>query len=532
MQAVTICLTLIALACGASLLGRVIRLPLPFLQIGVGVLAAAKPFGMEVSLDPHMFFLLFIPPLLFGDGWGLPRRALAALRWPTLGHAVGLVLMTVVVAGYGLHWLIPSMPLSVAFAVAALVSPTDAVAVSAITEGIRLPRRLRHLLEAEALLNDATGLVAMRLAVAATLSGAFSLPQAALSFVLVGCGGLAVGWSMTVLYDWLHRRLLLRAQDAALQTVLSGLLPFAAYGVAETLDVSGILAAVAAGMAASRVSLLERAHFSSRLQSGYTWDVLTFCLNGVIFVLLGLQLPGIVGSGPNGINLLTSAARWKVLGAVAALTALLIVLRLIWVLVSVALSRMLRQPQGRVGWRVIAAASIAGVRGAVTLAGVLSLPLLLPDGAHFPSRDLAITLATGVILCSMLVAAVGLPVLLRDVRQDGQAAAEEARAARIAAAEAAMRAVSAGDGGADARAAALLAFYRERLDGLRAGVTADETGEDGAWRDLHRTALHAERAAVQRLRATQHIDDPVAREVLGELDLLEAALMQRPFSVR
>ena len=527
MHAVTICLILLVLTCAASLLARFVKLPLPIIQIAIGLAAALPPFGLRETLDPDVFLLLFIPPLLFADGWNVSQRELLAMRWPVLGHAVGLVFLTVLAGGYGLHWLIPTMPLSVAFAVAALVSPTDATAVSGMTARLVVPRRMKLLLESEALLNDASGLVAMRVAVAATLSGAFSPVHAAGSFALVAVGGLATGGILTLAYARLHRAVLSGADDGALQTVLSGLLPFAAYEAADRLGVSGILAAVAAGMTASRVGLLETAHFSARLQAGMAWRVIGFCLNGIIFVLLGLQLPDIIGAGPVGINLITSDTKLVVLGQIAALTGLLIVVRVLWVLASVLFGRILGAEAKLGGWRVIAASSLGGVRGAVTLAGALSLPLLMPDGSPFPSRDLAVTLATGVILSSILIASVALPLLLRHVRLDGQAGSAEYRRARMAATEAAI--IAAGEAGADGPASALIAVYQERLAMLRDNAGRGQSEEDHAWQALHQRTLHAEREAVQQLRLAGGVDDAVARQVLGELDVIEAALMQSPF---
>jgi len=525
MHVVTICFVLLALTCGASLLARVIKLPLPFLQIGAGVAAALPPVNLQVALDPDTFLLLFLPLLLFGDGWRLPRRGLHEMRWSVLGHAVGLVLLTTVVGGYAVHWLLPEMPLSVAFALAALVSPTDAVAVAAMTTNLNVPSRMKHLLESEALLNDASGLVAMRFAVAATLSGGFSLLTASATFLFVGAGGLAVGVALAFLYHQIHRRFLAGASDATLQTVLIGLLPFAAFALAEEVETSGVLAAVAAGMTASRLSLLEHAHFSARIKTGITWDIVSFCLNGIIFVLLGMQLPGIIGSGPSGIDLITSGLRVTILDEILALTGLLIGIRFVWVLTSVGLSRLLTDHGGMKNWRVIAASSIAGVRGAVTLAGALSIPLLMPDGSPFPARDLSITLAVGVILYSMLMAAIGLPLLLQGLPHEAHEARTELLNARIAATEAAIAAiVAAPSTGSGTREAALTSSYSEQLASLRRGGAQD----DDAWRELHWTALHAERAAIQSLRREDRIDDTIARQLLGELDLVEAAYAHRP----
>ncbi len=528
MHAVTICLVILALTCCASLLARVVKIPLPFIQIAVGVAAGLPPLSLDAPLEPHTFLLLFIPPLLFADGWNLPRRELLALRWPVLGLSVGLVLVTVLAGGYVLHWLIPSMPLSVAFAVAAVVSPTDAVAVSAITVRVPLPHRMRHLLESEALLNDASGLVAMRFALAATLNGNFSIAGAPSGFVLVACGGLAVGWLLTHIYALLHRRLLIAEHDAVLQTVLIGLLPFAAFAIAEELELSGILAAVAAGMAASRLSLLETAHFSARIQTGVTWSIVSYCLNGSIFVLLGLQLPEIIGAGPDGIDLLTNGARFSILGLIAGLTAFLIILRCLWVLSSACMGRLLRLHDQVQGWRVIAASSLAGVRGVVTLAGVLSFPLALPNGLPFPSRDLAITLATGVILLSMLIAAITLPLLLRGLPADEHGTENETRKARIAATKAALESLMAGERPIGRAEEVMIAFYRERLAHFLDTQTDETIGDDEGLRELDRQALHAERQAIQQLRRSAEISDPLARKMLGELDVLEAASMHRP----
>jgi CPA1 family monovalent cation:H+ antiporter len=191
------------------------------------------------------------------------------------------------------------------------------------------------------------------------------------------------------------------------------------------------------------------------------------------------------------------------------------------VLGSILFGRVLRLHGEPEGWRVILASSLAGVRGAVTLAGVLSFPLMLPNGAPFPGRDLAVTLSTGVILCSMLIAAVGLPLLLRGSHSNDHDAERELRLARIAAADAGIRVVTTTEASPDVRQASLIAVYRERLAKLQTDGSAER--EDRRFRSLQRAALHAERKAVQDLRSRGTISDPVARQLLGELDLIEAA---------
>jgi monovalent cation/hydrogen antiporter len=521
---VEVCLSLLALTCAASLLQRILNIPLPFLQIAVGTLAALPPLNWQVPLEPQTFLLLFLPLLLFGDGWRLPRRGLMGMPGSVFGYAVILVLLTTLIGGYLLHWLIPGMPLSVAFAVGALVSPTDAVAVSAITRKLNVPHRMRHLLESEALLNDASGLVAMRIAVAVTLSGGFSPLDAAGEFLWVASAGIVIGIALALLYHQVHRRLFVRADDAMTQTILNGLLPFAAFALAERVEASGILAAVAAGITASRLHLLEGAHYSARIMSGTTWEIVSFCLNGIIFVLLGLQLPGIVGAGPSGIDLFTSTERLTIFGQIALLTLALVAIRFAWVVASLGVARVAKKSPGSKGWREIAASTIAGARGVVTLAGALSIPLAMPDGTPFPYRDLAITLAAGVILLSLLIAAIGLPILLRGV-SEGADADTEIIAARRAAIEAAVSAIEKEHAADASRSPVLIASYRARALALDDPAQAANAT---VWRRMYSTALHAERRTIQGLRVSDKIDDIAARQLLAELDLLEAALMHRP----
>lgn len=209
MQTAYTVLILLMLVGVSRLLGRVIPLPLPLVQIAAGAVLAWPTLGLHVALDPELFLFLFLPPLLFSDGWRIPKREFWRLRGPILTLAVGLVLFTVVGAGYFIHWLLPTIPLPVAFALAAVLSPTDAVAVSAIAQS-RLPAPLMHMLQGEALMNDATGLVTFKFALVAAITGVFSLANASVTFVLVACGGLAIGvalsWVVGRMRSWMIAR--------------------------------------------------------------------------------------------------------------------------------------------------------------------------------------------------------------------------------------------------------------------------------------------------------------------------------------
>lgn len=278
---VLILLTLVSLS---KLVGRMIPLPLPLVQIAAGALLALPTLGLHVALDPELFLFLFLPPLLFADGWRIPKRELWRIRGPVVALAVGLVLFTVVGAGYFIHWLLPSIPLPVAFALAAVLSPTDAVAVSAIAQD-RLPTPLMHMLQGEALMNDASGLVTFKFALAAAITGVFSLTDASFSFVLVALGGLAVGVGLSWLVGRLRAWMIARGwDDPATHVVFMLLLPFAAYVLAERLGVSGILSAVAAGMMQSWLDLLPR-QTSTRLLNRSVWSLLEFAFNGLLVFL-------------------------------------------------------------------------------------------------------------------------------------------------------------------------------------------------------------------------------------------------------
>jgi len=530
----TILAFLLAVALSGPL-ARALRVPLPLTQIALGY-AIAEYSGESVALDPEVFFLLFLPPLLFLDGWRIPKDGLFRDKGIVIGLALGLVVFTVLGVGSILHWMIPAMPWAVAFALAAILSPTDPIAVSAIASRTPIPPRLMHILEGESLLNDASGLVCMRFAVAAALTGSFSLAEAALNFVWVALAGLAVGivltWSVARLSDLLLRRI---GEDPGSNILIGLLVPFTAYLVAEGIEASGILAAVAAGIS---MSLLESTRLlaRTRVQRRAFWDTVQFAANGVIFVLLGEQLPALFDGA---IRVVAEAGRaspwWLALYIVGVLVALA-TLRYLWVAASMRLSARAAQRRGQShpepSRRVIAAMSLAGVRGAVTLAGILTLPLALPDGTNFPARDLAIFLAAGVIVASLLIASFALPRLLRGLPQEGAHASEAP--ARRAAAAAALRAIEdhshAQAPGRDdpelyaAIAAHLAEDYRHRLAPGRAEPAPDQPPSPRAVdieRELRLAGIGAERAALLRLRRERGVEDATYHKLIRELDLAE-----------
>lgn len=526
-----------------------IKLPLPLVQIALGALLALPGLGIQVRLDPELFFLLFIPPLLYADGWRMPKRELVALRGPILALALGLVFCTVLFIGYLVHWMIPAVPLAVAFALASVLAPTDAVALTSITGAHPLPARLKHILEGEAMMNDASGLVSLQFAIAAALTGTFSLGDAALKFCFIALGGLIVGLAVTWGFHAVRRRLVRWSGeiDPPSHIALLLLLPFAAYLMAEYLGVSGILAAVAAGVAMN-LRVVTRAPVlavSTRMQSNSVWSMLEFVFNGIIFLLLGQQLPSILSDAQLDLQQAGAHSLWQLALYVLVIMVTLVLLRFAWVSLSLQLMRLwdrLRRRKPRViSNRLAWITSLAGVRGALTLAGILSLPLVLRSGDPFPARDLVIFLAASVIVCSLLLGSVALPRLLKGVQLTaGDEGANEERIAREALARAAVKAIqthidrSAQSGphglGSDAAArvgARLISVYQQRLSAL--AEDDDEQRQQarenrGAELALQQAALSAQREELTQLDRSRRIDETLLRALRRELDLAESAL--------
>lgn len=535
MEPVTTVLILILAVTASGTLVRIspIALPLPLVQIVLGALVAAVA-DVGVELKPEVFFLLFLPPLLFLDGWRIPKDGLRRDRHTVLALALGLVVFTVLGVGLFVHLLIPTMPLPVAFALAAVLSPTDPVAVSAIAERVPFPRRLMQILEGEALFNDASGLVCMRFAVAAVMTGAFSLLDAFGTFLWLALGGIAVGIGATIgitsAKNWISGRY---GEEPGSQILISLLIPFGAYLLAERLGCSGILAAVSAGITMSHVEQSGRALARTRLQRAAVWDTISFAANGTIFVLLGEQLPRLVTSVALAEREAGRHGELWLLLYVVAINAALFALRFVWVWVSLRFT-MFRNVRKRPPWQLVAATSLAGARGAVTLAGILTLPLALPDGTLFPARELAVFLAAGAIIVSLIAASIGLPLLLRGLTLPPEATsqAREDRARRNAA-EAAIRAVARAqhDLGENQRgmevyaevATRVMTQYRDRIE--RRGRSGED-GERGIAmrqieRQLYLAGIRAERDELYRMARAHEIPDEMARRLVGEVDLLE-----------
>ncbi|WP_338804554.1 Na+/H+ antiporter [Xenorhabdus griffiniae] len=522
-----------------------LRIPLPIVQIAMGALLAWPHFGLHVTFDPELFLVLLIPPLLFVDGWKTPTREFFQHGREIVILVLVLVLVTVIGIGYLIYWLLPSIPLIAAFALAAVLSPTDAVALSSIVGKGRIPKNMMSVLEGEALMNDASGLVALKFAVAIAMGTmVFTVTGATVEFFKVAVGGLLSGIAITWLYSK-SLRLMSRwsGDDPATQIMFMMLLPFASYMIAEHIGVSGILAAVSAGMTISKAGVIRNAPLDMRLRADNVWGMLAFVFNGLVFIMLGLQLPGIWETSVDQAELDPNVETWMLFAAVGIIYVALVLLRFSWLWLMKNISKMLikKRPLQFASYttRELWLASFAGVRGAITLAGALSVPLFLPDGDPFPARYQLIFIAAGVILFSLFVGVIGLPLLLRGMKVgDKQADLTEIRMAKSAMAEVAIVSMNKMEERLSASTeekldAEVISEVASRVTGYLRRRTAgtDEIEHNLMVEDLERrfrlTALRAERGELYHLRATRKISNETLQTLLHDLDLLEALLVEK-----
>ena len=524
-HAVEVVLALLLLVALLTVAARRIGVPYPILMtlggLTLGLALGLVPDVPRVELAPEMVFLLFLPPLLFSAAYFTSPRDLALYARPIGLLAVGLVLTTTVIIAVIVHTLAPGIPWAVAFLLGAIVSPPDAVAATSIAQRLGLPRRVVIILEGESLVNDATALVAYRLALVAAVTGSFSLQDAAISFVVVSVGGVIIGLAA----GWAASLLLARLEDPPVEVLLSLLVPFGAWLPAEAIGVSGVLSVVTAGLVVGRRAP-RIFNSDTRVLGSGVWQMVVFTLTGLVFILIGLQLPTILET-LRASRSFGELASWAVVVSVT-----VIVVRLIWVFPGTYLPRLLSakvrerepMPQPRnvliVGW--------AGMRGVVSLAAALAVPLVVEGGAPFPERDLVIFLTFSVILATLVGQGLTMPWLIRrlGVGDDGSEAHEElhAREAAVLAALARLDELAVEWPGH----MELIDHLRERQQHATEHLEHDhESGEVPRDEEaiehaiIQRAVIDAQRLAVIDLRDKGVIGDDALRGVERGLDLEE-----------
>jgi Na+/H+ antiporter len=524
MQQAEIIVLLFTVVAASVLIARKMALPYPIVLVLVGLILSFIPRLPQVKLDPNIVFYFFLPPLLYPAALFTSWRDFRRNLRPIVLLAIGLVLFTMLVVACVAHSLVPSLPWAAAFALGAIVSPPDAVAATSVIRRLPVPHRIATILEGESLLNDATALVALQFAVAALMTGKFSVGQASLRFVWAAAGGIGLGLLVGSGIRWVHRHL----DDPPVQITISLLTPFVAYLPAERLHASGVLAVVAAGIYLGWHSpLIVSARY--RLQAFAFWEIVVFLLNGFIFTVIGLQLPGILRS-------LAGQSLFSLIGNALMVSAAVVLVRIAWVFpgayLPFLLNKKVRLREPAPEWQNVAIIGWSGMRGVVSLAAAFALPYILPNGSPFPGRNYILFLTFSVILVTLVFQGLTLPVVIGRfcVRADGSTDEEE-RTARLKANQAALELIQRLRDNGDFSPETvdrLRAEYDERVEQLQlcADNPDDCRGEVATpqYQRLQREALDAERQTIIRLRNERVISDDALRRIQRDLDLAEARL--------
>jgi CPA1 family monovalent cation:H+ antiporter len=506
---------------------RVLDVPYPIFLV-IGGLALGLIPGTQVELEPDLVLLIFLPPLLYAASFFTGLRELRQNLGQIGLLAIGLVLATALAVAVVAHAVIDGMSWPAAFVLGAIVSPTDPVAATAIAGRIGVPRSVVAVVEGEALINDATALVAYKVAVAAVLTGTFSALEASAEFLYSGIGGAALGLAV----GWVIAQVRERLNDPPVEITIALMSGYAAYLPAEQLGLSGVTAAVAIGLyMGSQTSRLTNS--TVRMQGDAVWTILTFLLNSFLFVLIGLQLPAILDDLREADLPLGEA-----IGYAAIVSAIVIAVRLVWTYAFAYLPHLFRGWRERVAFpesRNVAIVAWMGMRGAVSLAAALALPVVLDDGSRFGDRGLILFVVFGVILATLVLQGLTLPWLIRLLGvEPGTDHLDEEGRARLQAAEAALAEIdrlAEEDWTRDDSVQRLRQQYNYRRRRFAARFDDDE--DEGAyehraskWTRMMVSVIDAQRSALEQMRREGAISDEVARTVARDLDLEETRLAE------
>lgn len=408
MENITVIIMLLFGIAFLSIVSKKYNFPIPIVLVVCGVLISIIPGLPVVSLNPEVVFIIFLPPLLYHAAWHTSWKGFVAAARPIGLAAIGLVFFTTFAVAIAAHWLIPEISWPLAFLIGAIVSPPDAVAATAITKGLGLNPRLITILEGESLVNDASGLIAYKYALAAITAGNFVFWEAGFNFLWISVAGIAVGLIVGYLMYLVHKKFVC---DEVLEVTFTLLTPFAAYLIAEHYGFSGVLAVVSCGLFLAARSGKIYTH-ESRVMAASVWDVVATILNGLIFILIGLQLRQVM----EGIS---SYSGWELVSYGLVISFVVIVVRFLWVIPATMLPRFISRrirTNESFDYRNMIVFGWSGMRGVVSMAAALAVPLTLADGVAFPHRNLIIYITFCVILSTLVLQGLTLPLLIRKLK--------------------------------------------------------------------------------------------------------------------
>jgi CPA1 family monovalent cation:H+ antiporter len=514
----------IVLLCVVTALAEItdkVRIPYPILLVFAGIGIGLFPGLPKVELNPELVFLVFLPPILYMAAWTTSWPDFKAAKRPITLLAIGCVIFTTCLVAIVAHYFIDGLSWAEAFVLGAIISPPDAVAATAATKGVPLPKRIITVLEGESLVNDATGLIAYRYAVIAITTGVFNLWEASAQFFVVASGGIALGLFIGWLFTWIHR---ITPDNPTTDTTLTFITPYIAYLAGEELHVSGVLSVVTAGLFLSWNSS-EIFSQQTRLQATGTWNTVNFILNGVIFILIGLQLPYILDSIEE-----TSFIKILAYGGIVSLA--VIIGRIIWVYPGAyipRLSKRVREAEPETNIRLVTIVAWSGMRGVVSLAAALALPLTMAGGEVFQNRELIIFLTFCVIFSTLVLQGLTLRPLIKllGITIDEREHQHELDI-RLTLASSIIEHIEENYsiGLSDEVLNQIKTKYEIRIQRIRKDQR--ERLDEAQINEFHRIQgelLKKERALIVKMRKEAKISDEVLRRIEYELDLEETRLI-------
>lgn len=511
------------------MLAQKLKVSYPILLVIAGLAISFIPGLPPITINPELIFVIFLPPLLYEAAWKTSWKDFWKWRRVIASFAFLIVILTSCVVAIVSNWLIPGFTLALGFLLGGIISPPDAVSASSILQTVKVPKRLVSIVEGESLLNDAASLVVFRFALVAINTGTFVLHEAAISFILVIVMGILTGVIIALLFFALHRWL---PTTPPINIVLSFIAPYTMYIVAEQLHFSGVLAVVSGGLFLSVRSHSFLDH-RSRMQGGNVWETISFVLNGLVFMLIGLELPVVIQS-LGEVSLRT--AIWYS----ALISGLVIVLRLACTFGAAAftvwVSRYITTADNQPGWRGPLLFGWAGMRGVVSLAAALSIPVYLDNGTRFPERSLILFITFSVILVTLVLQGLTLPALIRRVNmQDPDAVVppeKQDAAVRRKMSQAALRVLQE-QHAEKLHNNGLLQSLQQRLEAeinmlQAAGETATDMEQAATfyphYRQVYLDLLQEQRQLLHQLNRKKEVDDGIIRKYLSLLDIEEEKL--------
>lgn len=532
MEILELGLLLLAAVLVSSVIDQIVpKISSPLIQIALGVvIALVAGRQIHIELDPELFLVLFIAPLLYDEARHADQGELWKNIRPVLSVAIGLVIAIALITGFVLHWLVPSVPLAAAFALGAALGPTDAVAVASLPKDASIGTRQRSILKGECLINDASGIVSFQFAIAAAVTGSFSLAEASADFVVSFFGGLALGAVLGFAQRWIVGKIQsLGLENTTFHVLLDILTPFIVFIISEMFHVSGIIAVVCAGLIVSRHRPVSPYVSRLKIVSSSVWRVISYALNGLVFVLLGTQLPRAMESSWKDVDISNA----NLLAYVVAITAVIVVVRFAWLVAVEYVHHRGIERDGladhRFGKRELLSAlimTIGGPKGTITLSIMFTIPVFASTGELFPQRDLLIFLACGVIVCTLLLANFGIPLLApkRTAAIDEEAREREVKASidilRSVVEELTSRRTP------ETRRAtqSVIHQYNSRIAHIKERNDVDDEDENA---ELRIKALEWEEKECERLLESHEVQPEVAYDYLDELARMKNLLRHR-----